>query len=94
MQFSSTLTALTTALSFAAGASAWAQAADGTWVANNEYHYLYRTGWTAHESCTWRNTEDPREEGTACAYWTNAQGGKASGKCRWWGQPLMRIDCR
>lgn len=30
--------ALTTALGFAAGATAWAQAEDGTWIANDVYY--------------------------------------------------------
>lgn len=32
---------LTTALSFAAGTYAWAQAGDGTWVANNNWYTLW-----------------------------------------------------
>ena len=39
MQFTTAF--LTTALSFAAGTYAWAQAADGTWVANNNWYTLW-----------------------------------------------------
>ncbi|CAJ0550069.1 Ff.00g099990.m01.CDS01 [Fusarium sp. VM40] len=93
MHFTSTLSVLATALSLAVGTSAWTQSGDGTWVANNEWHYLYRTGWTAHQSCTWMNTEDPRAEGTACAYWTNGQGGTFNGRCQWQGPPQNTISC-
>jgi len=39
MQFTTAF--LTTALSFAAGTYAWAQAGDGTWVANNNWYTLW-----------------------------------------------------
>lgn len=38
MHFSSTVSALVTALSLAVRTNAWAQAEDGTWVANNYVH--------------------------------------------------------
>ncbi|KAJ4168985.1 hypothetical protein NW754_010917 [Fusarium falciforme] len=38
MHFSSTVSALVTALSLAVRTNAWAQAEDGTWVANNLVH--------------------------------------------------------
>lgn len=38
MHFLSTLSAIAAALSLAVGADAWAQAADGRWVANNKIH--------------------------------------------------------
>ncbi|KAF5024617.1 hypothetical protein F66182_3380 [Fusarium sp. NRRL 66182] len=93
MHFPSTLSVLATALSVAVGTSAWAQAGDGTWVANNQWHYLSKTGWNAHEACTWRNTDSARSENTACAYWTNAQGGIFNGRCHWRGPPDYSINC-
>jgi len=42
MQFTAAF--LTTALSFAASTYAWAQAADGTWVANNDWYTLWYNG--------------------------------------------------
>ncbi|KAK4119483.1 hypothetical protein N657DRAFT_650135, partial [Parathielavia appendiculata] len=50
---------LTTALSFAVSTYAWAQAADGTWVANNRWYKLSCLVLTqVHEACTWRNTNN------------------------------------
>ncbi|KZL83403.1 hypothetical protein CI238_11660 [Colletotrichum incanum] len=61
-----------TVLSLAASCHAWTQAADGTWIANNNYYWI--RGVHAHEACTRRNTEDIIEAGP-CAYWYNSNGG-------------------
>ncbi|KAH7349332.1 hypothetical protein B0T11DRAFT_129916 [Plectosphaerella cucumerina] len=66
------------ALYFAAGSDAWAQAADGRWIANDRTYWL--EGSNVHESCTIRNTNTVLRSG-GCVYWTNAQGGQFHGTC-------------
>ncbi|KAL2067254.1 hypothetical protein VTL71DRAFT_1678 [Oculimacula yallundae] len=60
------------ALSFITGANAWTQAANGVWVANNNWYSI--GGTRVHEACTRMNTETILW-GAGCAYWTNGQGG-------------------
>ncbi|GJC78126.1 hypothetical protein ColLi_00964 [Colletotrichum liriopes] len=60
-----------TVLSFAASCYAWAQAADGTWVANNVVHNI--RGSNVHEACTRMNTQEFWATGD-CAYWVNDRG--------------------
>ncbi|KAK8041050.1 hypothetical protein PG994_014057 [Apiospora phragmitis] len=69
MQFTSTI--FTAALALAVGSYGWAQAADGTWVANDTWYTI--RGTRVHEACTRRNSETVHYEG--CAYWTNGVGG-------------------
>ncbi|KAH7174938.1 uncharacterized protein B0J16DRAFT_349350 [Fusarium flagelliforme] len=64
--------ALPVTLSLINGADAWAQAADGVWVANNQWYTI--GGTRVHEACTRMNTQDILY-GAGCAYWTNGQGG-------------------
>ncbi|WYZ43402.1 hypothetical protein EsH8_VI_001101 [Colletotrichum jinshuiense] len=71
--------AVVTLLSFAASCHAWAQAADGTWVANNVVYNI--RGSNVHEACTRRNTEEIVATGP-CAYWVNSEGFIARGLCR------------
>ncbi|KAK3329244.1 hypothetical protein B0H66DRAFT_596840 [Apodospora peruviana] len=85
MQLTTAFSVLATALSFAGSSSAWAQAADGTWVANNNWYYLPYKNYprtSVHESCTYRNTNNVHNDGDMCAYWTNSNGGKFVGKCK------------
>lgn len=44
MHFHSLISATIATLSLAVGTNAWAQAADGTWVANNNVYRLDYTG--------------------------------------------------
>ncbi|KAH6652361.1 hypothetical protein BKA67DRAFT_661104 [Truncatella angustata] len=99
MQFTTAF--LTTALSFAASTYAWAQAGDGTWVANNNWYTLwYNRGDTrVHEACTWMNTDNVHNAGDSCAYWSNSNGGIFHGKCDYFkrtdgGKLWPTMDCR
>ncbi|KPM40896.1 hypothetical protein AK830_g5635 [Neonectria ditissima] len=89
MHFSSTLVA---ALSLAVGANAWAQAGDGTWVANN-YVHTFDNGLRVHEACTWMNTQDHHPSGDPCAYWVDGNGNVANGRCYWKDATLREMTC-
>ncbi|KAF6801242.1 hypothetical protein CSOJ01_11892 [Colletotrichum sojae] len=65
-------------LSFAVSTYAWAQAGDGTWVANNVVYNI--RGSQVHESCTRRNTNDILVA-VPCAYWIDGRGNIAHGTC-------------
>ncbi|KAF6808026.1 hypothetical protein CPLU01_12337 [Colletotrichum plurivorum] len=65
-----------TVLCYVAGTHAWAQAADGTWVANNVVHNIY--GSQVHEACTRMNTNDILVA-VDCAYWIDGRGHIARG---------------
>ncbi|KAH8890699.1 hypothetical protein GQ53DRAFT_824420 [Thozetella sp. PMI_491] len=84
MQFTTAF--LATAVSLAVGTNAWAQAADGTWVANNNWYTLWYNGGdtSVHEACTWRNTNNVHNDGDDCAYWINSSGGILHGKCHYY----------
>ncbi|KAH6977381.1 hypothetical protein BKA56DRAFT_674198 [Ilyonectria sp. MPI-CAGE-AT-0026] len=86
MHFTSILAS--TILCFAAGSDAWAQAADGTWIANDNF---YRIGvHNVHEACTIRNTNTIVWWG-ACQYWVDSRGNKFHGECTYdgdWGGVL------
>ncbi|KAI9150069.1 hypothetical protein HJFPF1_09823 [Paramyrothecium foliicola] len=69
-----------TALSLGTGAHAWAQAANGEWIANDVKYTI--NGYGVWEACTYRNTNNLVPVGGGCRYWTNANGGIYSGYCR------------
>ncbi|KAH7198999.1 uncharacterized protein B0J16DRAFT_331467 [Fusarium flagelliforme] len=81
MQFSTVLSAI----AFATGAHAWAQAGNGEWIANNQpYGPMPYSGGAinAWEACTYYGSNALVPAGHGCRYWTNAQGGIFSGTCR------------
>ncbi|GAB7334592.1 hypothetical protein MBLNU13_g06564t1 [Cladosporium sp. NU13] len=78
MQFSTIITAL----SFSIGAHAWAQAANGEWIANDTKYYGFENALAAFEACTYMNTNNLVPVGGACKYWYNAQGGINYGTCK------------
>jgi hypothetical protein len=73
------LPAIIATLSLTSTANAWAQAADGTWVANDVAYLLDYTGGIpgyapfpgakiyVHEACTWMNTDRYHPLGDGCA---------------------------
>lgn len=72
-----------TVLALVTGASAWAQAADGRWIANNKFHKdpEFDSGhikWTYHEACGNRDGTG-YSVGTRCGYWINGKGKIARG---------------
>ncbi|KAH7118663.1 hypothetical protein B0J13DRAFT_680976 [Dactylonectria estremocensis] len=92
MHFPSTLSTLVAALSLAVGTNAWAQAADGTWVANN-YIHTFNNGLRVHEACTWMNTQDHHQSSDPCAYWVDGKGTIANGRCYWKDATLREMTC-
>ncbi|KJK63864.1 hypothetical protein P875_00064672 [Aspergillus parasiticus SU-1] len=81
MQIYSIVAAAT--LSLAGTADAWAQAADGTWIANqNTYIFTdnLQNKWEVDEACTIRNTNTWLSSREACAYWVNSEGLIARGQ--------------
>ncbi|GKT41156.1 uncharacterized protein ColSpa_01337 [Colletotrichum spaethianum] len=87
MQFTSVI--VPAALFLASGCHAWAQAANGVWVANNVYYNI--RGSTVHEACTTMNTNDVHPGGTKCSYWTNGVGQIFDGKCSYQGNSVLCI---
>ncbi|KAE8337989.1 hypothetical protein BDV24DRAFT_166691 [Aspergillus arachidicola] len=98
MQIYSTVAAAT--LSLAGTAHAWAQAADGTWIANQN-HYIFTDNlgfrWEVAEACTIRNTNTWLSSHEACAYWLDSEGRIARGECtpavRTSGDPINIVLC-
>ncbi|GKT84332.1 hypothetical protein Ct61P_02182 [Colletotrichum tofieldiae] len=81
------------ALSLASGCHAWAQAANGVWVANNQYHNI--RGSTVHEACTTMNTQNVNPGGTKCSYWTNGVGQIFDGNPKHFDEPILTkaLEC-
>ncbi|KAH6949110.1 hypothetical protein DER45DRAFT_620239 [Fusarium avenaceum] len=75
------LTTILTALSFGIGAHAWAQAANGEWIANNELGWDYNSGYRVWQACTWRESGGLVPLGTGCKYWMNSIGDIHHGVC-------------
>ncbi|PQE31831.1 hypothetical protein CJF32_00005134 [Rutstroemia sp. NJR-2017a WRK4] len=74
---------LATVVSFAGSSYAWAQDADGNWVANN-IMYIWE-GMSTHEACTDKDSDwglNVRESGP-CTYWIDGNGNQFHGTCVW-----------
>jgi hypothetical protein len=63
-----------------AGALAWAQAANGVWVAHNTWYGRVGNYNNVHESCTRMNSQIVLTNGEDCSYWTNGQGAQGHGR--------------
>ncbi|KAL0930662.1 uncharacterized protein CTRU02_214737 [Colletotrichum truncatum] len=66
-------------VTYAVGTYAWAQAADGRWIANNQVYNI--RGSQVHEACTRRNTDEILAA-VPCEYWTDGRGHTTTGTCR------------
>ncbi|KAF2819560.1 hypothetical protein CC86DRAFT_131299 [Ophiobolus disseminans] len=85
------VTSIIIPLSLAAYCSAWAQAKDGTWVANDVAHII--RGAFVHEACTRMNTNDYWKSGP-CAYWAdNSNNNIFHGSCVDWRFEGRTISC-
>ncbi|CRG91378.1 hypothetical protein PISL3812_08426 [Talaromyces islandicus] len=98
MQIYSIVAAAT--LSLAGTAHAWAQAADGTWIANgNTYIFTdnLQNRWEVDEACTIMNTNTWLSSYEDCAYWLNSEGQIVRGRCtpavRPVGDPANVVKC-
>ncbi|KAL2202347.1 hypothetical protein CC79DRAFT_1373970 [Sarocladium strictum] len=67
-----------TMLGFSTGASAWAQAANGEWIAHNTFETIQ--GRYMHQACTTRTGDLYREAGP-CKYWWDDKGTIHHGEC-------------
>ncbi|KAK0735343.1 hypothetical protein B0T21DRAFT_411979 [Apiosordaria backusii] len=81
MQLTSIVLSTGLALALApAGALAWAQAANGVWVASNTWYSRVGNYNNVHESCTRMNSQIVLTNGEDCSYWTNGQGAQGHGR--------------
>ncbi|KAI9150046.1 hypothetical protein HJFPF1_09799 [Paramyrothecium foliicola] len=69
-------------LSLVTGGHAWAQAANGEWIANNKIYDVTNSGFAkaTYEACTYRNAEIRIPLGTPCKWWLDGNGRIAYGR--------------
>ncbi|KAK0640576.1 hypothetical protein B0T16DRAFT_460750 [Cercophora newfieldiana] len=59
----------------------WAKAANGVWVANNNWYSRVGNFNNVHESCTRMNSQQVYTDKRRCSYWINSKGEQRHGYC-------------